>query len=192
MPTRHYPSLSVAIRSAQLRDVELWLLSVKQQVPQYQGRAKCLSVRASFASDAKEQASMVRGVAEMARQLRESRAFKKLLSHTLALGNYLNGTSRQGAAWGFKLSALNDLSGCKSIDGVLLAPLSRRLAPPHPISHLLTPSRASSRMAGKMTLLHYLAQSTASGTQRGGLVADLFIDHTWPTPTPCTFHAVHC
>ena len=68
---------------------------------------------------------------------------QRLLSLTLALGNYLNGTSRQGGAYGFKLSALAELQSCKSQDG-------------------------------QMTLLHYIAKTTAAvGPDGGPLVAQL-------------------
>ena len=34
---------------------------------------------------------------------------KRLLQYTLAIGNYMNGSSNKGAAWGFKLSSLDKL-----------------------------------------------------------------------------------
>ena len=40
---------------------------------------------------------------------------KKVLQMTLALGNYLNGGTNKGAAWGFTLDTLSKLSGTKTI-----------------------------------------------------------------------------
>ena len=61
---------------------------------------------------------------------------------TLAIGNYLNGGTGKGAAWGFRLDALNKLGGTKSQDGTstLLHYIARYMdqtytekvrAPPH-------------------------------------------------------------
>ena len=63
-------------------------------------------------------------------QVRSSRALKAVLEHTLALGNYLNGSSSKGGAWGFKIDSLNKLIGTKTVDGssTLLHYLARELA----------------------------------------------------------------
>eukprot|EP00966_Prymnesium_polylepis_P259307 5989430-Prymnesium_polylepis.1 len=42
---------------------------------------------------------------------------------TLALGNYLNGGTAKGAAWGFKLESLSKIVGTKTVDG--------KSTPPH-------------------------------------------------------------
>jgi hypothetical protein len=42
-------------------------------------------------------------------EVKKSTKFKKVLEVVLALGNYLNGGSFRGAAYGFKLDALNKL-----------------------------------------------------------------------------------
>ena len=50
-------------------------------------------------------------------EVKKSTKFKKVLEVVLALGNYLNGGSFRGAAYGFKLDALNKLRDTKSADG---------------------------------------------------------------------------
>ena len=50
------------------------------------------------------------------KEVRTSPALKKVLQMTLALGNYLNGGTNKGAAWGFKLDTLSKLSGTKTVD----------------------------------------------------------------------------
>ena len=45
-----------------------------------------------------------------------SKALKAVLETALALGNYLNGTSNKGSAWGFKLDSLGKLGGTKTGD----------------------------------------------------------------------------
>lgn len=41
----------------------------------------------------------------------------KFLTYTLAVGNYLNGTSNKGGAWAFKLEALAKTADYKYNDG---------------------------------------------------------------------------
>ena len=48
--------------------------------------------------------------------MRHSKALRGLLEYTLALGNYLNGQSSKGGAWGFKLEALAKLANTKTLD----------------------------------------------------------------------------
>ena len=53
-----------------------------------------------------------------------------VFEHALAIGNYLNGGTNKGAAWGFKIESLNKLIGTKTVDGksTLLHYLARKLA----------------------------------------------------------------
>ena len=101
----------------QLRDVEKWLLKVKTELPFYSQRAQSLVGRAAFDNNQSEEMAVVKRVHETAKQIRESETLVRLLSMCLAIGNYLNGTSRQGGAYGFKLSGLSEMQGCKSQDG---------------------------------------------------------------------------
>jgi len=113
-----------------LRDVEKFLLVIKEQLPHYEQRANALVARAAFANAHAEEAGVLRRVHDTAKQIRESRTLRQLLALTLALGNYLNGTSRQGGAYGFKLSALSELQSCKSSDAqmTLLHYLAKKTA----------------------------------------------------------------
>eukprot|EP00767_Chilomastix_cuspidata_P002712 gnl/Chilomastix_cuspidata/2835.p1 GENE.gnl/Chilomastix_cuspidata/2835~~gnl/Chilomastix_cuspidata/2835.p1 ORF type:complete len:1207 (+),score=410.26 gnl/Chilomastix_cuspidata/2835:43-3663(+) len=49
--------------------------------------------------------------------LRCSKKFHKFLRIVLSVGNIMNGGSRRGGAWGFKLSSLNKLSACRDTSG---------------------------------------------------------------------------
>ncbi|GAB5354290.1 hypothetical protein AAMO2058_000106300 [Amorphochlora amoebiformis] len=51
------------------------------------------------------------------RGLDRSSNFKKVLQIVLALGNYINGSTKKGAAWGFKLSSLGKLKMLRANDG---------------------------------------------------------------------------
>ena len=69
-------------------------------------------------------------------ELRGSTAFVQTLSATLCVGNYLNGASRQGSAWGFKLTIMTELNGTKSLDDRLDDLVAR--VQPADISYQLT------------------------------------------------------
>jgi len=86
------------------------------KVPRYQIRTKCMLVRATFPEKYGELAERIGCVGRAAKQVRKSAALKQVLEYALALGNYLNGGSNKGAAWGFKLDSLNKLSGTKTAD----------------------------------------------------------------------------
>lgn len=49
--------------------------------------------------------------------MRGSAALRRVLELTLALGNFLNGGTAKGGAWGFRLDSLSKLTGTKTADG---------------------------------------------------------------------------
>lgn len=49
--------------------------------------------------------------------LQNNYRFHHILEVALAIGNYLNGTSLKGGAWGFKLDSIERLEEVKSADG---------------------------------------------------------------------------
>jgi len=55
-------------------------------------------------------------ISKAIQSLRTSRPLKQLLTICLAFGNYMNGNTPHGAAWGFKLATLNRLDASKSSD----------------------------------------------------------------------------
>ena len=73
-------------------------------------------IRATFPEKEAELKEKLKAVSAAADEVRTSMCLKVVLEYTLALGNYLNGTSNKGAAWGFKLETLNKLQGTKSTD----------------------------------------------------------------------------
>jgi len=113
-----------------LRDVEQWLITLLHGVPNLSARTAALVNRAQFSDVYRDQHEVVSRVLQTARQIRHSPSLVHLLSHTLAYGNYLNGTSRTGGAYWFKLSVLSELTSTKSVDGTstLLHYLARRVS----------------------------------------------------------------
>lgn len=49
--------------------------------------------------------------------LRNDKRVILTLRYSLALGNYLNGETARGGAWGFKLESLEKFSDLKAVDG---------------------------------------------------------------------------
>lgn len=64
-------------------------------------------------------------------QVRNSLALREVIEFTLALGNYMNGQSNKGGAWGFKLEALTKLANTKTVDNrrTLLHYMAEKLSP---------------------------------------------------------------
>ena len=85
-------------------------------VPRYQIRTKCMLVRVTFDERYGECEEKVLSVQKAVAQVRSSKAFKTVLEYALACGNYLNGTSNKGSAWGFKLDSLAKLKDTKTMD----------------------------------------------------------------------------
>lgn len=50
-------------------------------------------------------------------KIRDDESIKELLTYCLAIGNFLNGTSNKGDAWGFKLESFERTTDTKSLDG---------------------------------------------------------------------------
>ena len=113
----------------QLGKAEQFFLAIAQ-VPRYTIRTKCMLVRSSFPERITELSLKIEDVAEAVKEIRSSKALRMVLEHALAIGNYLNGGTNKGAAWGFKLDSLNKLIGTKTADGksTLLHYLARKLA----------------------------------------------------------------
>jgi len=113
----------------QLGKAEQFFLAIAA-VPRYTMRTKCLQVRATFAERVEELELKLQDVSAAVQEVRSSKALKSIFEHALAVGNYLNGGTSKGAAWGFKVDSLNKLIGTKTLDGksTLLHYLARKLA----------------------------------------------------------------
>jgi len=99
-------------------------------VPRYTIRTKCMLTAANFPERAHELRTKVEDVAEAVKEVRNSKALKQVIEFSLALGNYLNGGTNKGGAWGFKVDSLNKLIGTKTLDNksTLLHYMARKLA----------------------------------------------------------------
>ena len=122
----------------QLGKAEQFFLAIAA-VPRYKIRTKCMQVRSSFTDRSGELHVRIEDVAAAVKEVRTSKALRIVLEHTLALGNYLNGGTNKGAAWGFKLESLNKLIGTKTLDNksTLLHYLARKLATVDAVDRLI-------------------------------------------------------
>jgi len=99
----------------QLGRVELFFL-VLSEVKQLRARVQALQVVHQFVHQWQSLHDEAGVVAKACQEIRKSAAFKDILQRVLAIGNYLNGLSNRGGAYGFKLSDLSKLVQVKSAD----------------------------------------------------------------------------
>nr|CCA17110.1 forminhomology 2 domaincontaining protein putative [Albugo laibachii Nc14] len=85
-------------------------------IPRYTQRIKCMRFHLSFEDRVLETQAQLDILSAATDELIESRNFRKVLEHILAIGNYLNGGTPRGAAYGFKLDTLTKLHTLRSID----------------------------------------------------------------------------
>lgn len=86
-------------------------------IPRLATRLKCLATRYTFEKDALEIKHKLIAIREACTEIEKSKSLKVLLEVVLAIGNYLNGGTPRGGAWGFKLDALEKLEAMKENEG---------------------------------------------------------------------------
>jgi len=79
-------------------------------------RLQALQATQQFAPQWETLTDELKTIATAVSQVRQSKALTAILLHVLAMGNYLNGTSARGGAYGFKISDLAKLVQVKSAD----------------------------------------------------------------------------
>ncbi|CAG8616675.1 9760_t:CDS:2, partial [Ambispora gerdemannii] len=99
-------------------------------IPRLSERLTCMIFRRRFEIEAEELLPDISILRDAHMELKNSEKFKKLLKTVLAIGNYLNGSSFRGNAYGFQLNALLNMGDTKA---------------------------AENNTKGAATLLHYLA-----------------------------------
>ncbi|ETO24056.1 protein diaphanous like protein [Reticulomyxa filosa] len=70
----------------------------------------------SFDDAVKAERDKIQVVQDTVQNIRRSNHFQKLLTYILAIGNYMNGGTKNGGAFGFKLGSLIQLSRSKTVD----------------------------------------------------------------------------
>eukprot|EP00753_Platysulcus_tardus_P012635 PLAT3502.1.p1 GENE.PLAT3502.1~~PLAT3502.1.p1 ORF type:complete len:600 (-),score=318.21 PLAT3502.1:267-1994(-) len=100
---------------AKLGNVEKYFLELIK-VPRLAPRLQAQLYMMKFEATAADVSTLVELELRATVQVRDSPKFRRLLEVVLAVGNYLNGTTSRGAAYGFKLDALKKLGMVKSVD----------------------------------------------------------------------------
>lgn len=93
---------------------ERYFLEV-MSIPRLDSRLECFYVRQSFAAKAAALADAIDAVQSAVNEVRRSKRFVRALEILLAIGNYLNGSTFRGGAYGFKLEALLKLGEIKTV-----------------------------------------------------------------------------
>ncbi|GBG26605.1 Formin-H [Hondaea fermentalgiana] len=93
-----------------------FLLAVSS-IPGLKGRLEAVACRHNFESDTARIFEKIRLVREACIEISKSKQLQQLLEIVLAVGNYLNGDTPRGGAWGFKLDALGKLDTIKDNKG---------------------------------------------------------------------------
>ncbi|GMF18908.1 unnamed protein product [Phytophthora lilii] len=98
-----------------LGNVEKFFLDLLT-IPRYTQRIKCFRYKLQFENRILETQAQLDTLVAATDQVAESDKFRRVLEHILAIGNYLNGSTPRGGAYGFKLDTLMKLHTLKSVD----------------------------------------------------------------------------
>ncbi|KAG0279795.1 hypothetical protein BGZ95_000200 [Linnemannia exigua] len=134
------------------------------KVERYQQRLEALKFKVTFQSLLEGVTESITAITEASKGLKNSKHFKELLNLILMLGNYMNGASHNGGAFGFKIASINKLVDTKASN-----------APNMTLLHFLTNITES-------TLPHvltYQQEISACGTACRVSLPDLQIDFNY-------------
>jgi hypothetical protein len=100
----------------------LHVTALQSKVPRAALRTDLLLFKTTFTVLDQAQSSRISLCEAGLSALKHSTGLKKVLEIVLALGNYMNGGTKKGGQYGFKMSTINKLSGSKNAagDGTLL------------------------------------------------------------------------
>jgi len=98
-----------------LGTTETFFLCVSS-IPRLQQRLSLFAFKLNFTSCTAAIRSNLKTVSQAIASIRDSTQLTKLLTMVLAVGNYLNGGTKKGQAYGFKLSTLARLKQSKTVD----------------------------------------------------------------------------
>lgn len=85
-------------------------------IPHFKNRMKALKIMHTFEERKEEQDTSLQLAIEATEEVSRSTSFKRFLEYILKTGNHMNGGTRRGGSYGFKLDALKKLPTIKSTD----------------------------------------------------------------------------
>lgn len=95
-----------------LGNVEKLLLTLST-IPRLQQRLSCVQITETFGSACEGLLNRIEMLSNATSEVRESHGFQSALRTVLSMGNFLNGGTSRGQAYGFKLETLNKLTAFK-------------------------------------------------------------------------------
>ncbi|KAG0169559.1 hypothetical protein DFQ28_004162 [Apophysomyces sp. BC1034] len=114
--------LSVFVKSASEDDLENLsrpdtFCVEMMKIDRYKERVDNMLFRVTFWDKHQQLSQNMSSVLEASIALKESQPFKELLKFILVLGNFMNGTTFQGGAFGIRISSINKLVDTKGTEG---------------------------------------------------------------------------
>lgn len=121
-------------------------------LPNLTDRLKALQYHATFQDRVADLRPKIMAVVTAIRDLRNSKRFEKFVKIVLAVGNFMNGRTARGDAYGFKMATLTKLSDTKAVDNKtnLLQWIVRTLDTKDPDMLLLTEDLTACSGAGSV------------------------------------------
>ena len=86
-------------------------------VPRFLVRLKSVALRHTFDATLERVRAETKMFRQACEEVTESKKLRKLLEVVLKVGNYVNGSTPRGGAWGFKLDTLAKFETVKANDG---------------------------------------------------------------------------
>ncbi|RKP20512.1 FH2-domain-containing protein, partial [Rozella allomycis CSF55] len=87
------------------------------KIPRYEQRLNCILYKFRFQERYKELKPDLDAVINASNEVMKSKMFSQILEIILTLGNYMNGDSFRGGAYGFSIDTLNKLNDTRSSNG---------------------------------------------------------------------------
>ncbi|KAI9473530.1 MAG: hypothetical protein EXX96DRAFT_578379 [Benjaminiella poitrasii] len=83
------------------------------KIPQFKLRVQCLLYKSTFWDKSSRVEKELNDVLSASKSLKNAKRFKELLQMILVLGNYMNGNTSRGGAFGIKISSINKIIDTK-------------------------------------------------------------------------------
>jgi len=94
-----------------------WFIYCLGCFPRLSQRLQCLRIMERLEQDVDTVGESIASIRKAVSDMQESPAMKVLFRTALGIGNFMNGGSGRGGAWGFKFSSLAKMHGTKATTG---------------------------------------------------------------------------
>jgi len=104
--------------TSSLGAAEQYMLAV-MDIPKLEARLKSYIFKLKYNSLVEDMKPDIKAVKQASIEIKSSKKLHDILKYILAIGNYVNGSTTRGGAFGFKLETLSKMRDAKSNDGKL-------------------------------------------------------------------------